>query len=968
MRTIPFGDLLEWMIKEYKEEGKVFGLQKNKFYISKDKARMGTAFGVSLGSGSGPAAGPHTQLAQNILTSYLAGGRFIELKTVQKLDGEFMREAIAKPCINAEDEGYNVEWSTELKVEEAQREYIKAWILCHVAMKEFGISDERDFAFNMSVGYDLEGIKTEKIDSFIEGLKDAKKVPFFRECLETLREKEGLFSSFTASDIDSISPKVCTTLALSTLHGCPALEIERIATYLLEEKGINLFIKCNPTLLGYEYARELLDSLGYGYLSFDDHHFREDLQFDEAVAMLKRLKEKAEAKGLICGVKLTNTFPVRAEKKELPGEEMYMSGRSLLPLSISVARKLGKAFEGRLPMAFSGGADALNMKELLDTGIQPVTVCTTLLKPGGYARLSQIASTTAKKLEGTYRDIDLLKLEALSDTVLKDERIRKDFREGTKSRKTGSKLPVFDCFKAPCKGGENHTYTSEEKTPRIIEGCPLEQNIPEYLKLAGRGDFSKAFSVIVKDNPSPSILGNLCSHPCQSHCTRVDYDKTLQIRSMKKLVSDNAQESFIESLAASALKSEKKALVIGAGPAGMSAALFLQRNGMKTVVLEKEEKAYGQVRYLIPDFRIADEVIDRDFALAEKLGVEFRFGCGEKHDLEALSKEYDYVVVATGPVLHAEGKGELEGRTVLQASEILKAAKAGKLDVSGTVLVAGSGFQAIDAARVLKREEKVKSVAILGTYGEMADWVPFDEKALLSEEGIRVVNSLEEAGSFDVLVNGDSFQARYEGKPEQGNIFYAGECRTGSGAMVSASADGKAAAREILGREGIEDDFKEFRLEMKPMDIYIAKGALRKSLSSKEEGSRCLRCNDICEICTEVCPNRANVAIDAEGFSNLHQIVHLDGMCNECGNCTFFCPHSGEPYRDKFTVFWTEEDFLDSMNTGILKNGNTIKYRDTEGNVKEFEGRPVGLEPKVMSIISSLLDKYPHYLLDMDGR
>jgi len=97
MRTIPFGDLLEWMMKEYREEGKVFGLQKNKFYISRDKAKMGTAFGMSLGSGTGPAAGPHTQLAQNILTAYLAGGRFIELKTVQKLDGEFMREAIAKP-------------------------------------------------------------------------------------------------------------------------------------------------------------------------------------------------------------------------------------------------------------------------------------------------------------------------------------------------------------------------------------------------------------------------------------------------------------------------------------------------------------------------------------------------------------------------------------------------------------------------------------------------------------------------------------------------------------------------------------------------------------------------------------------------------------------------------------------------------------------------------------------------------
>jgi len=440
---LPLKQLLGLILDELGKKGSIFGIPQELFFIPSDHGTLGTGiFGHHIHNPAGVAAGPHTQMAQNIVAAWLTGARYIELKTVQTLD----EIEVSKPCIDMQGEGYNCEWSQELTVRESFNEYLHAWIIIHILNRKLGWGDDPGTLFNMSVGYDLDGIKTEKIDSFIEGLKDAKKVPFFRECLEILKERQALFTNFKISDIEKISPNICTTLALSTLHGCPAQEIERIATYLLEEKGINLFIKCNPTLLGYEYARELLDSLGYGYLSFDDHHFREDLQFDEAVAMLKRLMDKAEAKGLICGVKLTNTFPVRAERKELPGEEMYMSGRSLLPLSISVARKLGKAFEGRLPMAFSGGADALNMKELLDTGIQPVTVCTTLLKPGGYARLSQIAATTAKKHEGTYRDIDLLKLEALSDTVLKDERIRKDFREGTKSRKTGSKLPVFDCL------------------------------------------------------------------------------------------------------------------------------------------------------------------------------------------------------------------------------------------------------------------------------------------------------------------------------------------------------------------------------------------------------------------------------------------------------------------------------------------------------------------------------------------
>ena len=79
--------------------------------------------------------------------------------------------------------------------------------------------------------------------------------------------------------LESISPNVCTSITLSTLHGCPPQEIERIATYLITEKGLNTYVKCNPTLLGYEFARKTLDSMGYDYLSFDDHHFNDDLQF-----------------------------------------------------------------------------------------------------------------------------------------------------------------------------------------------------------------------------------------------------------------------------------------------------------------------------------------------------------------------------------------------------------------------------------------------------------------------------------------------------------------------------------------------------------------------------------------------------------------------------------------------------------------------------------------------------------------
>ena len=180
------------------------------------------------------------------------------------------------------------------------------------------------------------------------------------------------------------------SVTLSTLHGCPPQEIERIATYLIEVKGLHTFIKCNPTLLGYEYARKLMDDMGYDYVAFGDFHFRDDLQYTDAVPMLQRLQKLADKKGLEFGVKITNTFPVDVKQNELPSEEMYMSGKSLYALSMSVAQKLAKDFDGKLRISYSGGADYFNITKIVDAGIWPVTMATTMLKPGGYERLEQI--------------------------------------------------------------------------------------------------------------------------------------------------------------------------------------------------------------------------------------------------------------------------------------------------------------------------------------------------------------------------------------------------------------------------------------------------------------------------------------------------------------------------------------------------------------------------------------------------
>ena len=407
MQPIPFEALLDWVFGEYRAQGSIFGVKK--FWRPPEGA--GEPFmGRSIESAVGPAAGPHTQLAQNIVTAYLCGGRVFELKTVQVIDGEDLH--VSKPCILAEDEGYNCEWSTELTVSQARDEYIKAWVLLHVLAKELELGRPDGFVFCMSVGYDLAGITSPKIDGFLDDMKDASRTDVFRDCLAVLARRAGDFNRFTPEDINAISPNPCNNVTISTMHGCPAEDTERIALHLLENKGLHLMLKCNPTLVGFDYARRALDALGFNYLSFGQEGFENDLQYDDAVPMLRRLQKRAGELGLFFGLKLTNTFAVRANHGELPEKNIYMSGRALLPLSLRVVARLRMDFGSGLPMSYCGGANAKNIVVLRGLNLFPVTVCTELLKPGGYGKLEAMASaleaSDAAKTAGRHAILDNL--------------------------------------------------------------------------------------------------------------------------------------------------------------------------------------------------------------------------------------------------------------------------------------------------------------------------------------------------------------------------------------------------------------------------------------------------------------------------------------------------------------------------------------------------------------------------------
>lgn len=416
MVPMSFEKLIRQCLQEYKTKKTLFDV---KTIVTADKNKKMEFCGRELESPLGVAAGPHTQLAQNIVACYAGGGRFIELKTVQHMYGEEL--GIQKPCIRANDEGYNVEWSSELHPLEAMDEYIRAWFAVKVAAKEFDLGDPEAVQFNMSVGYDLAGIQKESVDSFLNGLNDASETKTFKECRQYLLDNLHMFEKVDAEFINSISAHICNTVTLSTMHGCPADEIEKIAGYLIEEKGFNTFIKCNPTLLGYDYVTKIMEDMGYDYLSIDKHQFEIDLKFDQAVKMINNLIELSRKKGVTFGVKLCNTMPVNIKQRELPGNTMYMSGKSLYPLAISLAKILGEAVGEGLEISFSGGADKNNIEEIFRAGIYPITVCTTLLQPTGYEKLGKLYEQLCSSSYPEKRKLDLEKINELVDKVRNDK-------------------------------------------------------------------------------------------------------------------------------------------------------------------------------------------------------------------------------------------------------------------------------------------------------------------------------------------------------------------------------------------------------------------------------------------------------------------------------------------------------------------------------------------------------------------
>ena len=1019
MRPISLQELLSRAFGEFRAKGSIFDIPEDHFHSSHLSTRA-RIFGSNAGTPIGPAAGPHTQLAQNILASYLAGGRYFELKTVQILD----TLEIEKPCIDARDEGYNVEWSSEFTLDKAFEEYLKAWFLLNLfdRGRHGGNGDTRSFLFNMSVGYDLEGITSERMDRFINRLIDSTGEELFDGYRGIIAGIDPALAAGTPfaegfagvrETAEGISGKICGSVTLSTMHGCPPGEIEAICEHMIVEKKLDTLVKLNPTLLGFEHVREILDGLGYDYVSLGREGFEHDLQFGDAVPMLERLMALAEKQGRFFGVKLTNTLATANIDGVLPGEEKYLSGRALYPITIQLAAVLAEEFEGNLPMSLSGGVSAWNVADVIESGIRPVTVATELLRPGGYGRLKEMAEIVDRNAGCWLMErIDTARVREAATAALRAGYAQKVFR-GFEPVAVDAPLPLFDCFVAPC-----------------IQACPIHQDVPEYIHLTGEGRYEEAFAVIYEKNPLPFFTGYLCDHACQKNCTRLDWEGAIRIREIKRIAAEAGYEAYRSSdshIKRKGAPRGSKVAVVGAGPAGLSVSSFLAREGFEVHVFEREEEPGGIIRHVIPEFRVPSHVVEKEVSLLEDLGVVFHYG-RDAGSLQVQALKADgflYVCVGIG----AEVDRDIGVDGALPVLDFLRSyrGKGDTLDIGPSVAVIGAGDTAMDAARAAKRCQGVEKVAVI--YRRDADQMPAlaEEYEAAWEEGVdfhflrspagwdgegRLVCTVMSLGEPDAggrprpeptertevfyvdtvitAVGEDVDRKILEemgiGDPdrmaEQG-VFLIGDASTGASTIVKAIASARSAADRIIAREDgaafrpfTSDVEKHTPLRSRRDRITPASTAeLDDQVVASIESHRCLGCRELCLKCVEVCPNRANTMIEGAGKGagqgenrvDRYQIVHLDAFCNECGNCETFCPWNGSPYTDKFTIFSSLEDFDDSGNPGIyLDDGRgTLRSGSTTAQFTvDFEsGTVAGIaDSDIAGLVETIVQGY-RYLL-----
>jgi len=291
----------------------------------------------------------------------------------------------------------------------------------------------------------------------------------------------------------------------------------------------------------------------------------------------------------------------------------------------------------------------------------------------------------------------------------------------------------------------NHTGSWRVEKPEYVHrmppcnnACPAGENIQNWLYIAEDGAYEAAWRALVIENPFPAIMGRVCYHPCESVCNRAQLDEAVGINSVERFLGDHAIEKGW-SIPAPTVESGFKVLIIGAGPAGLSAAYHLRRMGHNVTVRDATHAPGGMMRYGIPKYRLPREVLDAEINRIKDMGVVFEMNTRVDDVHEALNEGFNAVFLAIGAQLSKRAYiPASEAARILDAIKVLHDVEDGNQPLLGRkVVVYGGGNTAMDVARTAKRLGAEEAIIV---YRRTRDKAPANDEEITEalEEGILV--------------------------------------------------------------------------------------------------------------------------------------------------------------------------------------------------------------------------------------
>ena len=478
------------------------------------------------------------------------------------------------------------------------------------------------------------------------------------------------------------------------------------------------------------------------------------------------------------------------------------------------------------------------------------------------------------------------------------------------------------------------------RTSPCNEQCPAGEDIAGYMVLAAQGRFEDAWQLIMKRNPFPAVMGRVCYHSCETKCNRAEHDKAVSINRVERFIGDYGLDHSIE-IKLTRPEIDKKVAIVGAGPAGLTAAYHLRLMGYGVTVFDSNERPGGLMRYGIPAYRLPKEILDGEIGRLSNIGIDFSMGVkiGESISWEKISSEFDAVFVAIGA--YQEGDPGIKGMDktgVVNGLGFLKEVNRGKSPGTGkTVTVIGGGNSAIDCARVSLRLGADVTLVYRRSKSEMPAHT--EEVEMAREEGVKflflagpeeIYGQAHVSGIRLVKMSLGPVDDSGRRRPEPTGETFDLDCQTvilaiGESLRVedlppSLICDGNPVKTDVFGRTNTGGFFAGGDIIDIPHTVTHAIGSGRRAAGAIDRFLKGVKrdkddLNQTSELADYNSMNpfyfdhrsrtKAHIVKAEERINGFKEVVFSPseeeaiyeagrcfncGSCTECGNCYIFCP------------------------------------------------------------------------------